>query len=111
MARPITLERERLVPLTWSLGPGGTVDRFVIRLFEVVIRNDLPELAGVEQWITLGAQRRIDIDPELFVAGKRYVITVEANLGLPGAADGDMMTIQYPYAIASFPSPMFEISN
>ena len=108
---PVTIDREKRVPITWSLGPGGTTDRFVVRLFEVQIVNMIPIFVGVQQWVTTSTDRSIDIDPDVLVAGKRYSITVETNLGIPGAAEGNMVDFVYPLAIAGYPSPTFIVAN
>jgi hypothetical protein len=88
---------------SWQLAVDGPVDDHVLTVFEI----DGASLVARRTIVT--AHRHAPLSRTLFAPGHRYIVRVEARLGLPKASTGNFLKTSYPYATATTWSPAFTV--
>lgn len=95
--------------LSWSLAASGPVDVSSATIYEVVAQNGKTSLVPVRQFKTLG--QSVTIAANVLQPQTSYVARVDAAIGYPDAATGDLRTVQYPYGNVTQWSRVFQISH
>lgn len=95
--------------LSWSLAVPGPVDVSGVTIYEVTAQDGKTVLVPILRYRTL--EQMVRIAPNMLQPGARYIARVDAAIGYPNTATGDLRTVQYPYGNATQWSRVFEIST
>jgi hypothetical protein len=91
------------IDLTWeSTGPA---DSWIVSLADFSVDPS----RELRRYYT--AVPRVAVDPTVFLANDVYVFRIIAIAGTPNAGSGDLVTLTYPYALASVPTPGFLVAQ
>ena len=96
------------VEIAWNLSGAGPDDATYLHVYEVTSEGNTTTLGPPQAYET--TRRSISIPAMQFVAGHYYVIRLDALLGVPNAAAGDLRTIAYPFSVATQFSRRFQIA-
>jgi hypothetical protein len=86
--------------------PGLVVDYYEVEVFELGATTLSPLRIYT---IADPADRSVQVDRSLLVAGKEYVLAIRAFRGRPAAHKGDFTTIMYPQAVTTVFTRTFKI--
>jgi hypothetical protein len=105
----VDLDRTRPAVVGWTVDDRN-YDAFRVDLYELSVdaSGKTKPTVTAQIWTT---QPQAAVDPALLEMGKTYVITVQAELGYPGAATGDFRTVTFPAAFSELTSHTFTITN
>ena len=96
----VTIDRESV--LTWQLTSSGEAEFFVLRVYEVG--------ASIEfRRSVVTAGRSVKLDPTWFESQHRYVLYIEARLGIPNAAIGDFRDVASLWARGLAHTPILTV--
>lgn len=93
--------------LAWT---GGEADYYTVVLHELVGGTGVPSIGpGLRSYRT--TEPAATIGSDVLETGHTYVFEVQARLGHPDAAEGDLTSYQYPYEMAIGMSSAFTVSR
>jgi hypothetical protein len=90
---PVTLDPIAAAEVTWDVA-SGSFDWYQVLVVELVASNLVTEGIYVDSITTVVPHATIQAD--LLRPGHIYAFLIQANLGTPGAAQGDFATSTYP---------------
>jgi hypothetical protein len=102
--KSIAIDRTKPLELTWERRGAGATDRSGATLYELTASG------LVRRQSVLAVTNRIVIDPAGLSTGGMYVFLLGEELGMPGAASGDM-TLKQPSGFAFDYTRTFTLTN
>ncbi|HEY5937364.1 MAG TPA: hypothetical protein VIU61_22105 [Kofleriaceae bacterium] len=102
----VSIDPTARVPVRFTAD--GRAEVISLKLFEIVATNGLtlfgPQLSAIRS-----VEPDFTFDPALLESGHSYAFLYAVSFGLPGAADGDLRTTEYPTGLVQGVSPVFQI--